>query len=62
MARPRSKNSTYPLGGLGLKPEEDKKLMELVDSYDISVKQLCRALVRQWMKNGQGFVLTTSKK
>jgi hypothetical protein len=62
MARPRSKNSTYPLGGLGLKPEEDQKLFKLVEQYDISVKQLCRALVRQWIANGGNGILQQSKK
>lgn len=61
MGRPRSKGSTFPLGGLGLKPEEDKKLFKLVEEHDISIKQLCRALVRQWMNDGNK-VLTTSKK
>jgi hypothetical protein len=61
MARPRSKNSTYPLGGLGLKPEEDKKLMSMVEQYDISVKQLCRYLVRQWMDGKKEFLQYSKK-
>lgn len=52
MARPRAKDSTRSLGGLGLKPKEDIKLAELLKQHDISLKQLERALVRQWMEEG----------
>jgi hypothetical protein len=62
MARPRAKNSKSPLGGLGLKPEEDSVLAELLDKHDISIKQLCRALVRQWIEEGGQGVLKYSKK
>jgi hypothetical protein len=63
MARPRKKNSKYPLGGLGLKPEEDDRLIELLDTHDISIRQLCRALVRQWMvEGGEGVLKYYSKK
>jgi len=62
MARPRGKNSKFPLGGLGLKPEEDSVLLNLLEVHDISIKQLCRALVRQWINEGGEGVLKYSKK
>lgn len=62
MARKRSKNSKFPVAGLGLKPEEDKLLLELTDRHDISVKQLLRALAREWMATGGEGVLKFSKK
>lgn len=52
----------YPLSGLNLKPEEDKKLIALLLEKDLSVKQLCRALVRQWIEEGGEGVLKYSKK
>lgn len=62
MARPRAKNSKFPVGGLGLKPKEDELLLELLSKHDIGVKQLCRALVREWMAAGGEGVLKFSKK
>lgn len=54
----RSKNSNYPFSGLGLKPEEDDKLKEMLANHDLSARQLLRALVRQWMDMGGCGVLT----
>lgn len=62
MARPRSKNSKWSVGGIGLKPEEDAVLLELVKKHDISIAQLIRALVREWIANGGEGVLKYSKK
>lgn len=62
MARPRARNSKFPVGGLGLKPEEDSVLLKLIEKHDISVKQLCRALVRQWIAEGGVGILNYSKK
>jgi hypothetical protein len=62
MARPRKKDSKYSVGGLGLKPEEDKVLIQLIEKHDISIAQLCRALVRQWIVEGGEGLLKYSKK
>lgn len=62
MARPRAKNSKTPVGGIGLKKEEDDILLKLVEKHDISVAQLVRALVREWIANGGEGVLKYSKK
>jgi hypothetical protein len=51
--RPRGKGKkSYPLGGMGLKTEEDNALRKLLEDNDISLKQLQRALIRQWMEQG----------
>lgn len=52
----------YPLGGIGLKPEEEVRLLELLDEKDLSLKQICRALLRKWMAEGGKGVLEYSKK
>lgn len=62
MARPRAKNSTRSLGGLGLKIKEDERLLELLKQHDISLKQLQRALTRQWIAEGGDGILKHSKK
>jgi Holliday junction resolvasome RuvABC DNA-binding subunit len=48
MARKNKKGSS--LMGLGLEPEEDKKIMATVKAQDKSVKQLIRSLLREWLK------------
>lgn len=62
MPRPRTDTSKSSLMNLGMKPEEDKKLIELLDEHDLSVRQLCRQLIRQWMHEGGHGLLKTSKK
>lgn len=62
MARPRDKKSKLSFAGLGLKPEEDDQLKVLLKEQDLSVRQLVRALVRQWMVEGGHGVLKYSKK
>jgi len=49
MARKRSKNSKTSFAGLGLRPEEDKKLIRLLAEHDSSASRLVRTLIRQWM-------------
>jgi hypothetical protein len=61
MARPRKRNSDTSLGNIGLKPEEDVKLKELLEDKDISLRMLCRALVRKWVKNGGSGLLEYTK-
>jgi hypothetical protein len=58
MARPKSKKSDLSFGGYGLKPEEDKELMKLLESKGISAKMLVRNLLRQWVKEGGPGVIT----
>lgn len=36
--------------GLGLEPEEDKKIVAILKSQDKSAKQLVRGLLRDWLK------------
>lgn len=60
--RPRKKNSKRSYGNLNLKPEEDAKLIPLLEENDISLKQLVRALVREWINEGGHGVLKYSKK
>lgn len=63
MKKPNKKDGRkYPLAGLGLKPEEDEQLLKLLEEKDLSVKQICRALLRQWMAEGGQGVLKYSKK
>jgi hypothetical protein len=49
MARPRNKNSNNSFGGLGLDTEEDKKLQKVLKDKDVSLKQLTRMLLRQYL-------------
>jgi len=57
MARPRKKGSTNTYGGMGMKPEEDEKLVKMLEDKGITLKQLQRALVRQWMsEDGPGML------
>jgi len=62
MARPKSKNSEWSFGGYGLKPEEDKMLMDMLTDCDLSAGQVVRALLRQWIKEGGKGVLKYSTK
>lgn len=48
----RAKNSSYPFSGIGLKPEEDQRLIKMLEEHDLSARQLLRALIRQWMEQG----------
>lgn len=50
MARPRSASSKLSYSGLGLDPDEDKKLIRLLDEHDYTAKKLIRFLIRKWMK------------
>lgn len=61
MSRPRKKGSKIPFSGLNLKPEEDEQLRVMLEEHGLSMKQVLRALVRQWMKEGGG-MLRYSKK
>lgn len=61
MARTRNKKSTRSLGNIGLKPEEDQRLRELLEEKDISLRMLCRALVRKWVRNGGNGLLEYTK-
>jgi hypothetical protein len=38
------------LHGLRLDPDEDAKLLALIEEKGISLKQLCRFLLRKWMQ------------
>jgi hypothetical protein len=48
MARTNKKGSS--LMGLGLEPEEDKKIIIVLKKQDKSAKQLVRMLLRDWLK------------
>ncbi len=50
MARPRQPNSKLSYAGYGLDPEEDKRLITLLEEHDYTAKQLVRYLLRKWMK------------
>jgi hypothetical protein len=50
MSRPRKKGSKIPYSGLGLKPEEDAKLLKLLEKEGYTGRQLMRGLLRQWME------------
>jgi hypothetical protein len=50
MARPRTKNSKASYGNLGLSPEEDKKLIELLQNKDLTLSHVLRAMIRKWME------------
>lgn len=39
--------------GLGLEPDEDKKIISSLKKQDKSAKQLVRALLRDWLKTQQ---------
>lgn len=58
MARIRDKKSKIPFSGLNLKPEEDQIFIKLLEDKGLTCKQLLRALVRQWIKEGGSGVLT----
>lgn len=51
MARPRHKNSTISYGNYGLEPNEDKKLLLLLEDKDMTAKQLVRYLLRNFIKD-----------
>ncbi len=57
MARLRKKNSEYPFGGIGLKPEEEDEYKKLLADVGLSSKQVVRSLVRSWIRNGGRLVL-----
>jgi hypothetical protein len=61
MARKRSKNSKSSYNNMGLKPEEDIRLRELLIEKDISFRMLTRALVRQWINSGGSGILRYTK-
>jgi hypothetical protein len=48
MARKNKKGSS--LMGLGLEPEEDKKIIATLQKEDRSLKQQVRKLLRDWLK------------
>lgn len=52
MARPNTKGSSFR--GLGLRPKEQEKFINLLTDADLSAGQLIRGLVRVWMDNGGG--------
>lgn len=49
MARKKLKHSTTSFDGLGLTKEEDAKLIKLLKDKDISMSQLKRQLIRNWI-------------
>jgi len=51
MSRTKNQNSKLSFGGLGLEPEEDIKLKEALSKKGVSLKQLQRMLVREWLKS-----------
>lgn len=55
--RPRSTgNSSF--GDMGLEPDEDKLIKEQLEKLDLSLKQVKRALFRQWIDQGfPGFIM-----
>lgn len=63
MARKKAKNSKGSLMNLGLKPEEDAELLKTIEKngHELSVRQLVRALLRQWIKEGGKSVLASTK-
>jgi antitoxin component of RelBE/YafQ-DinJ toxin-antitoxin module len=62
MSRPREKGSKTSFANLGLKPEEDKEFQRVLDETGLSARQVIRALVRQWVKEGGHGVLKYSTK
>ena len=52
MARTKEKDSKSSLLNLGLKPHEDAVLKSMLEDRGISASTLCRALLRQWIKEG----------
>ena len=52
MARPKKESSKGSLMNLGLTSEEDAQLLHLLNKKDLSIRQICRALLRQWMAEG----------
>lgn len=61
MARPKNKKSKGTFNNIGLTPDEDDKLVKLLDEKDISYRQLQRALTRQWINEGGTGVLRYNK-
>jgi len=49
MGRKKSKTSTT-YGNFGLTIEENKKLVKKTQDEDISVRQLIRKLIREWLE------------
>lgn len=50
MARKRSKNSNNSFGGLGMTPEQDKRIQFFLKESDTpSLKYLIRSLMRGWL-------------
>lgn len=52
MSRPREKESKSSFSNYGLKPEEDEKLIEMLEEKDLTARRLVRALLRQWIREG----------
>lgn len=50
MARPRSKTSKLSLGGLGMLPKQDERILFFLKENNIpSLKYLQRNLMRKWL-------------
>lgn len=50
MSRPKSKTSKGTLYNLGLKPDQEKKLHDLLEKRGLSVRRLARVLIKQWVE------------
>lgn len=59
MARPKKKKDTS-FAGYGLKPDEDKRLVQLLEESELSAAKVVRALLREWIKVGGQGVLSYS--
>ncbi len=51
MARKRNKKSKLSFDGLRLSHDEEKSLKEILDEKKLSMAQVKRMLVREWIKN-----------
>lgn len=57
MARIRNKKSTLSYGGYGLKPQEDREFLRLLQRDKFKAKEIVRVLIRQWIKeDGPGII------
>lgn len=50
--RPRGKDSDNSLYGLGLAPEQETKLLEILADKELSFRYVVRRLARKWLEAG----------
>lgn len=58
MARPKKKGSTGSFNNLGLKPHEEEELTKILEEKELSYRQVAKALIKQWIREGGQGVLT----